>query len=208
MLNRWYVIKAVIFDLGRVIVPFDFQRGYTALESLCGIPAAEIPLRIAATGLVPRFERGEMEPHDFVREFSGHLGLKLPYADFCDIWCSIFLTEPLIPESLLAGLRANYRLLLLSNTNAIHFDMIREAFPLLRQFDTLILSYEVGAMKPSPQIYRRAIAEAGCRPEECFFTDDILEYVEGARREGMDAVQFHSAGQIEEELKKRGVHWK
>jgi FMN phosphatase YigB (HAD superfamily) len=48
---------------------------------------------------------------------------------------------------------------------------------------------------------------AGCRPEECFFTDDILEYVEGARSLGIDAVQFHSAAQLLEELSKRDVRW-
>ena len=201
------MIKAVIFDLGRVIVPFDFRRGYTAIESLCGIPAADIPRRIAATGLVPQFERGEIEPRDFVRQFSEHLGIVLPYEDFCRCWCSIFLPETLISERLLAGIRKGYRLLLLSNTNAIHFEMVRKAYPLLAQFDTLILSYEVGAMKPAPKIYQRAIEEAGCRPEECFFTDDIPEYVEGARRAAIDAVQFHSADQIEAELRKRGVRW-
>lgn len=99
----------------------------------------------------------------------------------------------------------NYRLVLLSNTNALHFEMIRETYPLLRHFHSYVLSYEVKAMKPSPLIYRRAIEEARCRPEECFFTDDIEAYVEGARREGIDAVQFESAGQIERELRARGV---
>ena len=63
---------------------------------------------------------------------------------------------------------------------------------MLRHFDDLVLSYEVKAMKPSPLIYREAIARAQCRPEECFYTDDIAAYVEGARREGIDAVQFES----------------
>ena len=201
------MIKAVIFDLGRVIVPFDFHRGYTRLESLCGIPAADIPRRIGGTGLVPAFERGELEPREFVRRFSEHLGVSLNYEDFCTIWCSIFLTETLIPEEMLEGIRKNYRLLLLSNTNAIHFEMIRGAFPLLRHFDALILSYEVGAVKPSPLIYERAIEAAGCRSEECFFTDDIPEYVAAARATGIDAVQFRSAAQITDELRSRGVHW-
>src|ERR1039458_3643176 len=59
-------IKAVIFDLGRVIVPFDYNRGYVRLAPLCGIPAAEVPGRIAPTGLVERFESGGIEPRDFV----------------------------------------------------------------------------------------------------------------------------------------------
>ena len=200
-------IKAVIFDLGRVIVPFDFNRGYVRLEPLCGIPAAEIPRRIAPTGLVERFESGGIEPRDFVRELSKHLNLDTSYENFCEIWSSIFLPDTLIPESMIEGIARNYRLVLLSNTNAIHFEMLRENYPLLRHFHSLVLSYEVCAMKPLPLIYRRAIEAAGCLPQECFFTDDILAYVEGARAQGIDAVQFESAAQIEAELRNRGVTW-
>src|ERR1700733_773968 len=173
-------IRAVIFDLGRVIVPFDFSRGYMRLEPLCGIPAAEIPGRIAPTDLVQRFESGGIEPRDFVRELSKHLNFETSYENFCEIWSSIFLPDTLIPEAMLRGLAQHYRLWLLSNTNPIHFEMIRETYPLLRHFHSYVLSYEVGAMKPLPLIYQRAIAEAGCRAEECFFTDDIPEYVAAA----------------------------
>jgi len=200
-------IKAVIFDLGRVIVPFDFSRGYAKLETLCGIPAAEIPGRIAPTGLVQLLESGGIEPRDFVRELSKHLSLDTSYENFCEIWSSIFLPYTLIPESMLIGIARNYRLVLLSNTNVIHFEMVRENYPLLRHFHSYVLSHEVGAMKPLPLIYRRAIEAAGCLPEECFFTDDIQAYVEGARAQGIDAVQFESAAQIEAELRKRGVNW-
>jgi putative hydrolase of the HAD superfamily len=62
-------------------------------------------------------------------------------------------------------------------------------------------------MKPDPAIFRAAITRAGCRPEECFYTDDIAEYVAGARAQGIDAVQFQSAGQIQGELKARGIMW-
>jgi HAD superfamily hydrolase (TIGR01509 family) len=59
--------------------------------------------------------------------------------------------------------------------------------------------------KPSSKIYEAAIARAGCSPEECFFTDDLAVNVEAARKHGMDAVQFHSAAQIEAELRARGA---
>jgi FMN phosphatase YigB (HAD superfamily) len=201
------MIKAVIFDLGRVIVPFDFKRGYARLEALCGIPAAEIGVRLSRTGLVTDFESGKIAPHDFARLLCGHLNADIPYQQFCDIWFSIFMPDPLIPESMLSGIARNYPLILLSNTNAIHFEMLREAYPLLRHFHSYVLSYQVGAMKPSPLIYQRAIEAAGCQPSECFFTDDIQDYVEGAKRQGIDAVQFQSAAQIEAELHERGVYW-
>ncbi len=201
------MIKTVIFDLGKVLIPFDFSRGYRAMEPFCDYPAAEIPRRIAATDLVHRFETGLVESRDFVEQLSGMLDLRITYEQFCEIWSSIFLPEILVPESLLAGIAERYRLLVLSNTNAIHFDMVRRNYPMLRHFDDLVLSYEVKAMKPSPLIYREAIARAQCRPEECFYTDDIAAYVEGARREGIDAVQFESCAQLERELAARGIRW-
>lgn len=202
------MFKAVIFDLGKVIVPFDIRRGYSALQPHCGFPAEELPRRIAATGIVHRFETGQISPGDFVRQFSEALGLKIEYDRFCELWSSIFLPDPLVPEELLEGLRRRYRLLLLSNTNAIHFAMIRENYPILRHFEDFVLSFEVGAMKPDPRIYEVAIERAGCRPQECFFTDDMEPFVEGARRAGIDAVQFRSAQQIEGELEARGIEWR
>jgi putative hydrolase of the HAD superfamily len=148
-----------------------------------------------------------MDPEEFVRELSGILELKATHEEFCGIWSSIFLPDTLIPEELLVGLKQRYRLMLLSNTNAIHFEMVRENYPLLRHFDHLVLSYKVGALKPSPEIYAEALRHANCAPEECFFTDDIPAYVEGARAAGIDAVQFESHEQIERELKVRGVVW-
>ncbi|HUB83748.1 MAG TPA: HAD-IA family hydrolase [Bryobacteraceae bacterium] len=198
--------KAVIFDLGRVLVNFDFKRGYQALEGLCPYGAAEIPKRLSSNDLVQRFETGLVEPRDFVAQMSAALDLQIDYEHFCRIWNSIF-TETIIPEEMLAGLARRYRLLLLSNTNAIHFEGMRKTHPMLRHFHHLVLSYEVKAMKPRPEIFRAALGLAGCRPEECFYTDDIAEYVAAARKLGIDAVQFQSFVQLQQELTRRGIRW-
>ncbi len=201
------MIKTVIFDLGKVIIPFDFMRGYQGLEAISSLSVAEIRRRIASTDLVQRFETGMVDPQDFVAQLSRTLDLDISYDQFCRIWSSIFLPDPLVPESLLQALSRRYLLLLLSNTNAIHFEMLERTYPILRHFHDRILSHVVRAMKPSPAIYQAAIARAGCAPEEIFFTDDIPDYVAAARREGIDAVQFESSAQIERELRARGVTW-
>ena len=196
--------KAIIFDLGRVLINFDFARGYRALEPLCPYSAAEIPKRLSTTTLVQDFETGLLEPHDFVARMGELLGFSLHYDQFCSIWSSIF-AETLVPESLLESLAARYRLLILSNTNAIHFESVRERYPLVRHFHDLVLSYEVKAMKPHREIYDRAIELAGCSPSQCFYTDDIAEYVEAARELGIDAAQFCGVEQLMEELRRRGI---
>ena len=199
--------RTIIFDLGKVIIPFDFQRGYRAMAALCPHPPEEIRRRIVSTDLVRRFESGQVERYDFVRQLCAMLDADIPYERFCQAWTSIFLPETLIPESLVEGLRRRYRTLLLSNTNAIHFDMVRANYPLLDHFDGYILSHVVGAMKPSPLIYAAAVEMAGCAPGEIFFTDDIPDYVAAAREAGIDAVQFQSAAQIEDELRRRDITW-
>jgi glucose-1-phosphatase len=198
-------LKTIIFDMGNVIIPFDFRRGYAALEEHAAIPAAEIPARIRATALVPELESGRMEPRPFVAALNEALGTRLSYEEFCRIWTAIFLPETLIPAELVQELRKKYRMMVLSNTNSIHFEMVWEAYPILRHFDHLILSHEVKAMKPEPAIYAAALAEARARPEECFFTDDIADYVEGARRAGMQSEQFLGYEKLLVDLRARGV---
>jgi putative hydrolase of the HAD superfamily len=201
------VHKAILFDLGRVLVHFDFGIGYAALEKSCKYRAAEIPKRLARTGLVERFESGQVPPREFFAQFCATLELDMEFERFREIWSSIF-THQILPEEMIEGLARRYRLVLLSNTNALHFEMIREWYPhLLRHFSALILSHEVGAMKPRTEIFEAAIAAAGCRAEECFYTDDIVAYVEAARARGIDGVVFEGREQLESEMRRRGIVW-
>jgi len=201
------MIKAILLDLGNVIVPIDFNRCHAAFSEVSSLPPAEIPARLRPTGLGERFETGRMSPEEFADEVCVALEMRVAYPQFWDIWKTIFLPEPLLSESLLEGLRRRQRLVLLSNTNAVHFEFARERYPLLRHFDDYVVSYQVGATKPSPAIYREAVARAGCRPEECFFTDDVGKFVEAAQREGIDAVEFQSQKQLESEMGARGITW-
>lgn len=197
--------RTLIFDMGNVLVPFDFRRGYAALAPFCLHSEEAIPERLRSTDLVVRLESGLISPRDFVVELSKVLDYNGDYERFCDIWSSIFLPHELVPEALIKSLRGRYRLLVLSNTNAIHIEMLQRTYTILQHFDHLILSHEVQAMKPDPKIYAAALAEAQAEPEECFFTDDILDYVEGARRAGIDAEQFQGHEKLLTDLRARGI---
>ncbi len=199
------MIKAVLFDLGRVLVSFDFNIGYRELERQTGIPASDIPARIAETGLQSQLETGQTSPHGFYGRIADALDLQIPFEDFEEIWCSIFLPGTLIPEPFIADLAKTHRLVLVSNTDPMHFEALCRTQPILRHFERRILSFEVGSSKPDAAIFQAAVAAAGCAPEECFYTDDIAEYVAAARSLGIDAVQFQSADQLAEELRARGV---
>ena len=117
----------------------------------------------------------------------------------------MFLPEPLLSESFLEALKKTYRLILLSNTNEIHFEFVREKYSILSYIEDYVLSYQVGWMKPDKQIYQAAIERAGVPAEQIFFTDDRQENVEAARTEGIQAVQFHSENQLKREMSLLGI---
>lgn len=198
--------RAILLDLGNVLIELDFAAGYRALAGLCPYAEADIRRRIAATNLPERFESGLIEPREFHAEFCAQLDLKLDYDRFCGIWNSIFLGT-LLPESMIAGLARRYRLVMVSNTNAIHFEMVERRYPVLRHFHERALSYEVKAMKPRPEIFLEALRLAGCPAAECFYADDIPAYTEAARALGIDAATFESAAQLEGEMHRRGIAW-
>ncbi len=199
------MIKSVILDLGKVIVPFDFQRAYKGMEARSGVPAEVIRRRLGETDLFRQFESGKISGLNFAHEVSVLLNISIPYDEFIPIWTSIFLPETLISERVIEELRGRARLVLLSNTNVIHFDMLRQSYPLLRHFHATVVSYEVGAMKPDAAIYEHAIRAAECGAAECLFFDDMPENVEAARGCGIQAEVFESEAQLLAVLTRNGI---
>ena len=108
-------------------------------------------------------------------------------------------------ERIVARLARTRRLALLSNTNAEHWQHLRGRYPLLSRFDLILLSHEMRLLKPDAAIYREAADRAGLEPQQCFFTDDRQDNVDGAIAVGMDAVRFKSAEEIIAELARRGL---
>src|SRR2546429_5179194 len=80
--------KAILFDLGRVLIHFDFVRAYESMAPLCGFPAGEIPARLAPSKLVERFETGLIEPEPFFEQLTGLLELRMEYTAFCEVFSS------------------------------------------------------------------------------------------------------------------------
>ena len=197
------VIRSILFDLGNVLVPFDIHRAYKTLSLHSGLQEEEVATRIKNSGLYPQYESGLCETEDFRSRFSELLGINLSHHEFREMWNSIFLPETTTSEELILELKQRYRLVLLSNTNELHYGWLRERYSILNHFDAYTLSYEVKAMKPEDRIYAAAVANAQCKPEECFFTDDIERYVEGARAFGIDAEQFTGEANLREHLRRR-----
>lgn len=196
------MIKTLIFDLGNVIVRFDHSRIVQRIEQFCELKSDEVYSKIFASTFVHDYDHGRISSLEFYDKAKELLDLQMSFNDFSVAWNCTFDLEPILPEELIKSLSEKYRLLILSDTNELHFEFIRENFRALNYFDDYVLSYQIGAIKPAPEIFRATIERANCLPEECFFTDDREPNVLGAEKVGINAIQFISAERFMKDLEK------
>lgn len=199
------MIETFLFDLGNVLVHFSHARMFEQMGALCGRSGAEVLTLCSQSGLSDRFERGQVSEDDFHLGFQELVGRTLCPNELYRAGSDIFwLNEPMVP--VLAALKEQgFRMVLLSNTTAAHLRFIRENFEVLPFMDDLVLSYEVGAMKPDDPIYEAALQRIGCRPECCLYFDDIEENVIAGRRFGLRAEVYTDTAKMLRDLKSYGV---
>lgn len=201
------IIKAVVFDLGNVLIPFDYSIAVRRLNEIEG-NLGEVFLSFYKKNyeLHRSFERGDLSKEKFISKMLDALHNKIDEETFCIIYSEIFTVNENV-ASLLPQLKQNYKLVLLSNTNAIHKKYGWEQYEFIKYFDKLILSHEVNAVKPEEKIYKVVAAFTGLQPEEHIFIDDVLEYVNGARKLDWDGIQFIGYENLIEELHKRNIQF-
>ncbi|HEX2866695.1 MAG TPA: HAD family phosphatase [Ignavibacteriales bacterium] len=203
MENRKYSV--IVFDLGNVLIPFDYSIMMKRLDLIEEGLGQKFMEHYKENYHVHRkFERGDLTEDEFIDLMLHPCNGCLDRETFCRYYSEIFRVNEDV-ASLLPELKKKYKVVLLSNTNSIHREYGYKQYSFLMHFDRLILSHEVGAVKPEPEIYKAVEAYTQAPPEEHIFIDDVLEYVEGAKKMGWDAVRFSSYGQLLEDLKARGI---
>jgi glucose-1-phosphatase len=198
-------IEAILFDLGKVLVDFDFERGLQKLHAASTLSRDEFEEILWDEKCARRYERGELSTTDFHAYLRDAASLEMDLEAFRETWSSVFLPDPIVSEELLAALKRKYPLILVSNTNEAHIDFVRANYRVLDYFDHLVLSYEVGSLKPDRGIFDRAIQVAGRPAEALFFTDDREENIAAARELGIHAYQFNSESKLLDALQRAGV---
>ncbi len=183
------MIRGIIFDFGNVICSFDVEIFLAKLHEGSGLDMDTLRDRVYGSRLHSRFERGEISPEEFHREVVLRTGMDVPAGKLAD-WFSDIFTPLESTHRLIRALKGTYRLGLLSNTNEWHFERYIRKVPVFPLFDAVTLSFEVGALKPEPGIYRDALRKLSLPPEECVFIDDIREYAEGASALGIRGIRY------------------
>jgi putative hydrolase of the HAD superfamily len=199
------MINCVISDLGKVILFFDNFIFFRKMAEYCPYSYRDIAERVHRhKDMIRSFDTGKIGPEDFYREVIHTLEAKIGQDTFFHIYNDVFSPNPPVLD-LLRRLKTNNKLILLSNTDVERFGFVRKKFPEIFLFDDYILSYEVGYMKPHPEIYIEALKKARVRAEECVFLDDLLENIERAKRLGMNAILYGPQIDLEVRLKQMNV---
>jgi len=200
-------IRTIIFDIGRVLVRVDVGRAKAGLAKGLSLSPEELWSAIEKDPRWSDWQEGRMSPRDWYLNLSSRLGIALDFEQFTAVWNSTLDPEPLLPIPLFESLSKHYRLGLLSNTDPIHVAKLESTYEFFRYFPAAVRTYSctVGASKPSPIIYQAALKACKTRAQEAVYIDDILAYVEAARRLGMSGIQFQSPEQLRADLQALGV---
>ena len=189
------VATAVIFDLGKVLLDFDYGIVARRLAAHSGRDAQHIRTLLDQSPLLFRFESGQLSNDEFFREVSALTGYTGAFAEFAAIFGDIFAPiEPMI--ALHAQLRARgVPTYIFSNTNDLAIRFIRANFPFFAGFDGYVFSHEAGAMKPAARIYEAVEQLAARRGAALLYVDDRQENVEAGAARGWRVVHHQTPAQ-------------
>jgi len=199
--------RAIIFDIGRVLIRVDVSRAMDGLASGLSLTPQEAWSAIEKDPRWLDWQEGRISPRDWHLHLSKRLGSSLTFEQFSEVWNRALDPSPIHAESFFENLSKNYRLALLSNTDPIHMSNEEARFSFFRFFPIRIYSYRVGASKPDPLIYREALQACKVRAEEAVYIDDIAAYAEAARRLGMTGIVFQSPEQLQSDFRDLGIRF-
>lgn len=198
-------LRAIIFDIGRVLVRIDVPRAMQGLAVGTALSPSELWTAIEKDPRWPGWQEGRTAPRDWYLHLAKRLGVGLTFEQFTEVWNRVLDPVPIQEDAFLQKLSKRYRLALLSNTDPIHVRHLEATYCFFAYFPTRIYSCAVGTSKPNPLIYREALRALKVRAEEALYIDDIGAYVEAAQRLGMFGIHFQSPAQLTSDLESLGV---
>jgi putative hydrolase of the HAD superfamily len=202
------MIRTFWFDLGNVLLFFDFTPAYRYLARSSPLGVREIRSYFHRR---PRLEadvdEGRIGARQLHRKLVRDLRLEgVSYPRFRRTWNAIFKANPPVIR-LLRRLRAKgYRLILISNTNRLHYDYVSRKYPFLRLFHRHVLSFRTGVRKPKRRIYREALRHSRAEPRQIVYIDDRRDLVDRAGLDhGIHTHAFRTVAALRRDLRRLGV---
>jgi HAD superfamily hydrolase (TIGR01509 family) len=199
------MIHAVAFDLGKVLVDFDYRIAARKIAGRTRMLADELMFFMMQSPLLPQFETGLITSQQFYREIRAATGFCGDFEEFSGLFGDIFIPiQPMIDlHSVLR--RKGVPTYIFSNTNDLAVHHIRRVFPFFADFDGYILSYEHRAMKPDPRLYEVVEEQSGQHGPEILYLDDRPENVAAGAARGWQTILHQSPEKSRTAVEKLGL---
>lgn len=198
-------IRTCFFDMGNVLVFFSHNLMHQNVAELTGIDQSQVKRLFTENGQLVALETGRITSAQLAESLRESSRRDFTTPQLEEAVSAIFrLNESIIP--VLQDLKlAQRRLVLLSNTSLPHLEYVQRNFSVLDLFDDLVTSFAVGAMKPDTAIFSAALQKAECPAEECFYTDDIEDYVRQAAGMGIHSRVYTEISLLRSQLQELGA---
>lgn len=174
-----------LFDIGNVLLNLHFDRFHSAI-----LPAGQTDLPDEMLALKDPYESGQMSDQDFIRKSTAMLEKNLTEEEFKRAWQDIFSANQPMWEVVRKLHAEGHRLILFSNTNALHAEAFLRDFEIFNLFHHHHFSHDTGANKPDPLFYENAIRDYDLIPSETLYFDDLPENIDTGVALGFQSFQY------------------
>jgi FMN phosphatase YigB (HAD superfamily) len=183
---------AIVFDLGKVLVDFDYSIAARKIAARSSKAPKDLHAFLGSSPLLVEYESGKLARRQFYEAVSDAIGFDGGLDEFGGFFADIF-SEMTAMTTLHAELRQRgLKTFIFSNTNDLAIEHVRRNFSFFKNFEGYIFSYEVGAMKPQPEIYAAMEKMAGRRGADLIYIDDRPENIEAGAARGWRAILHES----------------
>ena len=199
------MIKNIVFDVGKVLVDFDWQGFFASLQFPPEVyeKVADATVR---SKLWNEFDRSKMSDEEILEGFlQGAQGCEEDVMRFWDNMGSSIRRYGYTPSWIQSLQEKGYGVYLLSNYPRRLYSQSIDELSFVEDVEGAVFSFEVQATKPEPEIYEALFRKYDLEPTECVFIDDNRGNIVAANQLGMATIHFHTKSQAEEDLRSLGV---
>ena len=200
-MSKLHHVEALLFDLGGVVIDFNFDRAFRCWEGQSRLPIKEIRRRFVIDAAYEKHERGEIGVSEYFEHLRNVLELKGSDEDIALGWNAIFVGE--ITESLnyIQSVKDQWPCFAFTNSNPTHQVAWMAAYPgVVTAFRRVFVSSELGLRKPERAAFDAIVEDIGISSSAILFFDDTMENVKGARRAGLQAVHVRESSDVKQAL--------
>ena len=205
-MQQYASIRALLFDLGNVLIRVDFEKAINAWSAHSELSRAELRTAFQADLAYQQHECGKIGRDQYFEHVRQTLRLRASDDEIEAGWNAILLDEITETLDLLADIREQMPLYVFSNSNATHKAVWTVRYPrVMAAFNDVFVSCDLGLRKPEAAAYIEVARRIGLPPESILFFDDLSDNVAGAISAGMQAVQVRSTEDVATAIKRCAV---